>query len=86
MPAIDENFDQNIDNNNQSNNVNNNNNNGSDPTVISILHFNDCYNVEPRDKEPAGGAARMKKAFDTFKDSDPLVLFSGDIIAPSISK
>lgn len=85
MPAIDESFDENLENNNKSNNnVNNNSNNNS--IVISILHFNDCYNVDPRTEEPSGGAARLKTAFDKFKDSDPLVLFSGDIIAPSISQ
>ncbi len=25
---------------------------------LTLIHFNDVYNVEPRDKEPEGGAAR----------------------------
>ncbi len=25
---------------------------------LTVIHFNDVYNVEPRDKEPEGGAAR----------------------------
>lgn len=54
--------------------------------TITLLHFNDCYNVEPRAVEPAGGAARFKAALDTFSHCDPIVLFSGDILGPSISK
>lgn len=50
-----------------------------------ILHFNDCYNVEPSSQEPIGGAARFVTALRTFSHLEPVVLFSGDIIAPSIS-
>ena len=53
---------------------------------MTILHFNDCYNVEPREAEPAGGAARFCTALKSFSHLDPLILFSGDVIAPSISK
>lgn len=56
------------------------NGNGSVPSVVTILHFNDCYNVEPRAVEPAGGAARFKCALDSFAELDPLILFSGDIL------
>lgn len=56
------------------------------PVNITILHFNDCYNIEPRTIEPAGGAARFKKALESFSESKPLVFFSGDILGPSISK
>ena len=79
MPAIDQTFDQNINNNNI------NDNNGNESTIVSILHFNDCYNVEPRSEEPSGGASRLVTAFKLLRDSDTMVLFSGDIIAPSIS-
>lgn len=82
MPAIDQTFDENIENKNNNKLINNNK---KDSTIVSILHFNDCYNVEPRSEEPSGGAARLVTAFNGFKDSEPLVLFSGDIIAPSIS-
>lgn len=58
----------------------------SGTTVVTILHFNDCYNVEPRTLEPAGGAARFKSALKTFDAFEPIVLFSGDILGPSISK
>lgn len=53
---------------------------------LCILHFNDCYNVEPGDQEPVGGAARFVTALNKYNHFQPLVLFSGDIIAPSISK
>ncbi|XP_069950309.1 mannosylglucosyl-3-phosphoglycerate phosphatase isoform X3 [Cherax quadricarinatus] len=51
---------------------------------ITILHFNDVYNVEEQNTEPKAGAARFKTALRSFSDRDPLVLFSGDILAPSI--
>ena len=54
-------------------------------TTLAILHFNDVYNVESReDPEPVGGAARMKRAFDTFSGLNPLVLFCGDALSPSM--
>lgn len=53
---------------------------------ISIIHFNDVYNVEEQSREPLGGAARFKTALKSFSDRQPLILFSGDILAPSISK
>lgn len=60
----------------------------SDPRActISLLHFNDVYNVEEQPTEPLAGAARFKTAFASFEEKDPLILFSGDIFAPSISK
>jgi len=51
---------------------------------ITILHFNDVYNVEPSDKEPVGGAARFACAIKSYEHLNPLVLFSGDVIAPSM--
>ncbi|XP_027201811.2 mannosylglucosyl-3-phosphoglycerate phosphatase [Dermatophagoides pteronyssinus] len=54
------------------------------PSTLCILHFNDCYNVEPCDQEPVGGAARFAHALHQFDHLDPLTLFSGDIISPSI--
>jgi hypothetical protein len=29
------------------------------PRKITIAHFNDVYNVEPSEREPVGGAARL---------------------------
>ncbi|XP_054722641.1 trifunctional nucleotide phosphoesterase protein YfkN-like [Uloborus diversus] len=52
--------------------------------AVTILHFNDCYNVESQNFEPVGGASRFCTALKSFHDLEPLVLFSGDIFAPSI--
>ncbi|XP_042896714.1 5'-nucleotidase isoform X1 [Parasteatoda tepidariorum] len=52
--------------------------------IISILHFNDVYNVEEQQTEPVAGATRFCTAIKSFEKEDPLVLFSGDILAPSI--
>ncbi len=61
------------------------NNNYNCSPIVSILHFNDCYNIDPRSQEPSGGAARFVTALRSFSPCDPMVLFSGDVIAPSIS-
>ena len=54
---------------------------------LTILHYNDVYNVESRDKpEPIGGAARMLTAFKQFSDLNPLVIFCGDALSPSMCK
>ena len=53
---------------------------------ITLLHFNDCRDVEPRDTEPAGGAARFLTAVNSQKENNPLVLFSGNIFSPSKSR
>lgn len=53
---------------------------------ITILHFNDVYNIESQDREPVGGAARMRTALKGYSDRNPLILFSGDALAPSIRK
>ncbi|CAH1780293.1 unnamed protein product [Owenia fusiformis] len=51
---------------------------------ITILHFNDVYNIEPQEHEPKGGAARMASYIDSVRDLNPLVLFSGDALNPSL--
>lgn len=56
----------------------------AEEVIVTILHFNDCYNVEPQPQEPVAGAARFCQALKSFNDLDPIVLFSGDIFAPSI--
>lgn len=57
----------------------------NDEKVLNILHFNDVYNIESGTQEPVGGAARFLTALKSFKHLDPMVLFSGDIFAPSFS-
>ena len=54
-------------------------------TSITIIHFNDVYNIEPRDKEPVGGAARFQTKIKELAWKKPLVLFSGDALSPSQS-
>ena len=53
---------------------------------LTILHFNDVYNIEPRDREPVGGAARFATKLASFKHLNPLIVFSGDCLNPSTSK
>ena len=50
---------------------------------LTIVHFNDVYNIEEREKEPVGGAARFKTRLDCLRELHPLVLFSGDALSPS---
>ena len=49
---------------------------------LTILHFNDVYDIFANDEEPVGGAARFCKAVKEVK-GDPLILFSGDCLNPS---
>ena len=51
--------------------------------IITIIHFNDVYNITPYDKDPVGGAARFVAAIKQ-RYENPLVLFSGDAFSPSI--
>lgn len=54
---------------------------------IVIVHFNDVYNVEPRQSpEPIGGAARFCTAVKSLQHLNPLILFSGDAFSPSMCK
>jgi len=53
--------------------------------ILTIIHFNDVYNIESRSQEPVGGAARFMTAVSQLASSNPLVLFSGDAFNPSIS-
>ncbi|XP_071447888.1 mannosylglucosyl-3-phosphoglycerate phosphatase isoform X1 [Hetaerina americana] len=52
---------------------------------LTIIHYNDVYNIEPGTSgEPIGGAARFCSAVKSFNHLQPLILFSGDIFSPSI--
>lgn len=53
--------------------------------TVTILHFNDVYNIEARSQEPVGGATRFATAMRQLRHLDPLVLFSGDAFNPSLS-
>ena len=50
---------------------------------LTIIHFSDVYEISSNDEEPVGGAARFCKAVKDIK-GDPLILFSGDCLNPSI--
>ncbi len=43
---------------------------------IEIFHFNDVYEVEPRDREPVGGVARFIGKIKSFPDAMVLFWFS----------
>ena len=49
---------------------------------IEILHLNDVYEIEPRARDPVGGAARFVARLNAHPNA--LVLFSGDALAPSL--
>lgn len=55
-----------------------------EPRTLRILHFNDVYEIFPRDVEPVGGAARFVHAVRGLTTPDTLVLFSGDAFNPSL--
>ncbi|GIL42857.1 hypothetical protein Vafri_709 [Volvox africanus] len=59
---------------------------GGSSRKITILHFNDVYNIEEQSREPKGGAARLCAKVKEYRDSgvNPLVLFSGDCYNPSL--
>jgi len=57
----------------------------SNRKTLTILHYNDVYNIDTQVKnEPIGGAPRFCTAVNSFKDLNPLVLFSGDAFNPSM--
>lgn len=59
--------------------------NGDGKKTLTILHYNDVYNIDQQVKsEPVGGAARFCTAIHSFKHLNPLVLFSGDAFNPSM--
>lgn len=55
---------------------------------LKIIHFNDCYNIEEQIESGSlrGGAARFVNALQSEITENTVVLFSGDILSPSISK
>lgn len=65
---------------------------GDTTRCLSILHFNDVYNVDvSTSQEPVGGASRFvyavqkqQKEMQQQTGVAPLVLFSGDCFSPSL--
>ena len=54
------------------------------PKSLTIIHFNDVYDIWSRGMEPVGGAARFTQAVRSFANEQPLILFSGDCLNPSL--
>ena len=53
--------------------------------TLTIVHFNDVYNIEPPAHGAPGGAARFVAAARRAAEAeDALVLFSGDAYSPSL--
>lgn len=55
----------------------------SRPPLV-ILHFNDVYEIKEGKQEPVGGAPRIAGKLHEFDSQNPLVLFSGDALNPSL--
>ena len=54
---------------------------------LKLLHFNDVYEVEAREREPVGGVSRFVAKLNSFRGegrAEPCVVFSGDVFAPSL--
>ena len=54
--------------------------------ALTIVHFNDVYEITEGAREPIGGAARFQALLKSLRAAHPnlLVLFSGDAFSPSV--
>lgn len=50
---------------------------------LTVLHFNDVYQLDPTNGGKTGGAARVATIVARYGGKDPLVLFSGDLLGSS---
>lgn len=50
--------------------------------MLTLLHFNDVYNIQERQTNPVGGASRFATVVKQHENA--LVLFSGDAFNPSV--
>lgn len=59
---------------------------GAAPVTLTIMHFNDDYQLSAVDQGKAGGLDRLATAVNKVRQSDPeaLLLFAGDLISPSV--
>ncbi|KAK3282666.1 hypothetical protein CYMTET_9609 [Cymbomonas tetramitiformis] len=57
---------------------------GERADVLTIIHFNDVYEIASGQYEPVGGAARFAHVLKTYDNERPLTFFSGDALNPSI--
>lgn len=51
---------------------------------LSLLHFNDVYDVQPEASEPKGGAAYFCALLNQYRKAETLTMFSGDAFSPSL--
>lgn len=51
--------------------------------TLTILHFNDVYNLQPIEGGKVGGAARVATVLKEYEKDNPLILFSGDALGSS---
>ena len=51
---------------------------------LNIIHFNDVYEIEPVSGGALGGAAQGSNHHREHANDNPLILFSGDALSPSI--
>jgi len=57
---------------------------GAPAKVLTLLHFNDVYNIEPGTRDPCGGAARFAWKVKSMAKEKPMVIFSGDAYNPAL--
>eukprot|EP01066_Platyproteum_vivax_P009518 Platyproteum_vivax@DN4196_c0_g1_i3.p1 len=57
--------------------------NKSRQDCITVLHFNDVYNIDEQ-SDGMGGVSRFVRALRSFWSANPLILFSGDCFNPSM--
>ena len=50
---------------------------------MHISHFNDVYGINEKETEPVEEETRFIATAENYRDINPLILFSGDIISPS---
>ncbi|MDR7401230.1 MAG: 5'-nucleotidase C-terminal domain-containing protein [Armatimonadota bacterium] len=59
---------------------------GAAPVTLTLLHFNDDYQLGAVDQGKAGGLDRLATVVKRVRQTDPeaMLLFAGDLISPSV--
>ena len=52
---------------------------------FSILHFNDCYNLDPVKSDPVGGVSKFTTLLHQYQNEkkNSITTFGGDVFSPS---
>jgi len=50
---------------------------------VTLLHFNDVYDIEEKRSEICGGVSRFDTLVKSFAPLNPILFFSGDLWSPS---